>query len=82
MEITNSARTNVDYVQSCKKSGNISRFHLSLHRIEAVELHNLYTLHVSVSHLSYLFQRKHIKTSSISVECKPPACREYGLHKI
>ena len=21
-------------------------------------------------------------TSSISVECKPPACREYGLHKI
>ena len=22
------------------------------------------------------------KTSSISVKCKPPACREYGLHKI
>ena len=22
------------------------------------------------------------KTSSISVECKPPACREYRLHKI
>ena len=21
-------------------------------------------------------------TSSISVECKPPACREYGLNKI
>ena len=21
-------------------------------------------------------------TSSISVECKPPACREYGLHRI
>ena len=24
----------------------------------------------------------HLETSSISVECKPPACREYGLHKI
>ena len=23
-----------------------------------------------------------VKTSSISVECKPPACREHGLHKI
>ena len=22
------------------------------------------------------------RTSSISVECKPPACREHGLHKI
>ena len=29
-----------------------------------------------------LHGRKPLLRSSISVECKPPACREYRLHKI
>ena len=40
------------------------------------------TNEAQIGNCSRLIWGKWGKTSSISVECKPPACREYGLHKI